>query len=532
MNVPGWAHGRQKSLTPALSADRMRGLLPVALLLLLPVANAGSGDAFGQPAQPRFEAYPFMGDAAAAEPSIGIPWDTDHVFVQAYSKTFRAAFGNASSAPEWDDVTAAFLPPTNLDPLLVVDPAPGRIFAGGLLGPCSLMALSDDDGATWTPSLNMCSGARFDHQSLGVGAWAPDILPRGDAGPRATYYCAQFDRVACATGLDGGRTWLPFVEVSGDCSSFHGHIKVSEVTGQAVLPFANCGGAVGFAETLDNGLTWTSVQIPGSTLGKGIGFDPSVAFTSSGWLYYAHGNDLGVFVGLSKDGGKTWETLGATTPGVTPAPWLNLTGAYTDPTGRPLRYANFVNAVAGDDDRAAVTFLGTADDGTKPWVCTKASDGLVWHYYVAQTFDAGSTWTITRISDDPVQVGGMYDGSEGSAECRNLLDFNDATVDSRGRIHIAFGDGCVAACAEAYAKHMAGEGPKPEPSDSRSDLGVLFRQVAGRGVYAAQDEGSGFTFTASPAPTEEPEQPVPGLGVVALVAAGALAAAVARRRMA
>lgn len=493
------------------------------VLLLAPVALAApEGDSFGAPGTASFVAYTLPGDASAGEPSIGIPWDTDHVFVQAFTDTYRGVFPeNGTGEPEWTDVTPPFSQ-INLDPLLVVDSPTGRIFAGGLNGPCSVMGISDDNGENWVPAGNMCSGVRFDHQSLGAGAWAASPVPRGALG-RATYYCAQLDTVACATSIDGGRTWLPWMDVMGGCTGFHGHIKVSEASGQAVLPFADCADEVGFGTTTDNGVTWTSVTIPGSRMGKGIGFDPAAAFTTSGWLYYSHANDLGIYVGLSKDGGASWETLGARTPGVSAGAWLNLSAAYTDPQGRPLRYANFVNVVAGDDDRAALTFLATADEGTKPWVCTDASDGLVWHYYVAQTFDAGQEWTVMRVSDDPVQVGGMYDGSEGSGECRNLLDFNDATTDSKGRIHIAFADGCTGECAKTYLA-----GGKPSASSSRDDVGTVFRQVAGRGVFAAFDGPAPPVTETTPPPTPE-DQKAPGPEMLLVVAAVAVAL-VARRR--
>jgi hypothetical protein len=519
----------------------------LSVSLFAPLAHGAAGGSasegfsadspsFGAPGLPHFDAYALPANLAnsgnSGEPTIGIPFNSDHLFFQSFTNTHKAVFDDAKMdggkpAVTWTDVTPPFSK-VNIDPMLVADQSAGRVFAGGLDGPCSVMGLSDDDGKTWVPAVNMCSGSNFDHQSVGAGAWAPDIVPRGEAG-RATYYCGQGGTVSCATSLDGGHVWLPWIDVTGGCHSFHGHIKVSEVSGTAVLPFADCGGVVGFGYTSDNGLTWNSRKVPGSRLGQGIGFDPSAAFTKSGWLFYAHANDLGIYVGLSKDEGQTWLTLGNNTAGVQPSQWLNLSAAYRDPvTHLPLRYANFVNTVAGDDDRAALTFLGATDAAGKvPWQCGHDSDSLVWHYYLAQTFDAGATWTVSRVSEDPVQIGGMYDGSGGSSECRNLLDFDDAQVDSHGRIHIGFADGCIDTCAQKYAN-----GDKPAPGDSRSAQGAVLRQTTGRGVLAAFDAKGPAPTTTSHNDTTGTSEVAPGFEPVLALGALTLAVAIAvsRRR--
>ena len=47
--------------------------------------------------------------------------------------------------------------------------------------------VSDDDGESWTPAGNMCSGPQFDHQSIGSGPWSstsPDTPISNSALPR------------------------------------------------------------------------------------------------------------------------------------------------------------------------------------------------------------------------------------------------------------------------------------------------------------------------------------------------------------
>jgi len=520
----------------------------VAALLLLTIALGGqagashdaglpASPAFGAPGAPRFDAYPLPAELASAgdagEPTIGIPWDTDHVFFQAFASTHRAVFDEASAdrgAPTvtWTDVT----PPNsviNVDPMLHVDAVTGRIWAGGLLGPCSVMGISDDDGGSWATSLNMCSLAQFDHQSIGSGPWADDLVPRDAAYPHGTYYCAQLARTACVTSLDGGVTWLPPNEVLGACGGLHGHIRVSPATGHAAVPHGSCGGSVGFAYSADNGLTWDSRVHPDADAGPDMGFDPSIGFSwDSGWLYLAQADETGIHVALSKDEGLTWEPLGG---GHGEAdPWLRLNGLYHDPvTGDPLVFGTFADVQAGDDDRAAVTFLATTDpDGREPFSCGPASDPNIWHYYLARTFDAGATWEVHRLWDDPVQVGGIWDGG-GGEPCRNLLDFNDMDIDSEGRIHVGFADGCIDACADAYRAWQGGQGEAPVGADSREAWGTILRQTTGRGLFAAHDE-EGPAPTTSVPPTTTAAEDTPAPLAVAVVALAAVASSSYLRR--
>ncbi|HET6399595.1 MAG TPA: sialidase family protein, partial [Candidatus Thermoplasmatota archaeon] len=357
----------------------------------------------------------------------------------------------------------------------------------------------------------------------------------------ATYYCAQLLRTACATSLDGGVTWLPFTQVLGGCGGLHGHIAVSP-TGFAAVPHKGCGSGegpvgggervVGFAFTADNGATWGSRIVPGSTQGPDGGFDPSIDFSRpSGWMWIAQADELGIHVGLSKDEGLTWETIGTSTDGVEPGAWLNLNAAFRDPrTGHPIRFATFPDVMAGDDERAAISFMATTDpEGRSPFDdCSSASDANVWHYYLALTLDAGQTWTVQRLLEDPVQVGAIWDGGGGDP-CRNLLDFNDADLDSQGRIHIAFADGCTGRCAEKWDEHMRGRGGPPAGADSRDAHGTILRQATGPGLFAAFDRPAPGP---QPAPQEDEgetqAQPAPGLLVAALALLGA--ALLLRRR--
>lgn len=574
---PGRADARTK--TPA----RRRRTVPflrrgaLALLLLAALAPAASqapdadsaspslaaahaaSPAFGAEGTPVFTPYYLPEDLPNAhgsgEPTIGIPWNTDHVFFQAFTNTHRAAFDDAdlvdgAATVEWTDVTPTFTP-VNVDPMIHADYQTGRLFAGGLAGPCSLMGISDDDGETWVPAGNMCSGPQFDHQSIGSGPWSstsPDSAARAAVYPRATYYCAQLALTSCATSLDGGRAWLPFTEVTGPCGGLHGHIAVSEATGFAAVPHGGCAGPeattaveagsfVGFAYTSNNGATWSSRIMPDAPDGEG--FDPDLAFSQeSGWLWLAQADALGVHIALSKDEGASWETLGTGMADQEAHQWLNLSTTFHDPrTGHPIVYGAFPDLEAGDDDRVALAFLGTTNpDAEEPFspdapngACSDESDGNVWHYYLSQSFDGGATWTTTRIWEDPVQVGAIWNGG-GGQDCRNLLDFNDMDMDSRGRLHIALADGCTEACSEDYFAWVQGTGDPPEGEDSRDSWGVILRQSTGRGLFAAHDVPEGFGPTPTTPADDGGGNEMPGVAPALLALAVVAVAWAARRR--
>ncbi|HUR25663.1 MAG TPA: hypothetical protein VM327_06595 [Candidatus Thermoplasmatota archaeon] len=514
---------------------------------------------FGVSGLPSFSPYPLpedlptnlaSGPHSAGEPTIGIPWNTDHLFFQAFSDTYKAVFDDrvredGKAQVTWTRVSPAFTP-INVDPILIADPVSGRIFAGGLAGPCSLLGISDDDGETWTPAGNACSGAQFDHESIGSGHWSttsPDSAGRAAVYPRATYYCAQLSATSCATSNDGGKTWLPFTEIVGGCGGLHGHIEVSEVTGMAAVPDAGCSaaegavapgsGRVGFGYTTTNGAVWLSRKMPESETGRG--FDPAVMFSrESGWLWLGQADNNGIHIALSKDEGQTWETLGNDQPGASEASaWYALNLTYTDPvTGEHLRYGAFSDIEAGDDDRVAFTYLATTNQTAEhPFdSCEEDSDPNVWHYYLSQSFDAGQSWTTTRLWEDPVQVGAIWNGGGGDA-CRNLLDFADMHIDSAGRIHVGFADGCTKECSDAYFAWRNGTGEAPKGEDSRDAWGTVLRQETGRGLFAKYDVADEIVQPPTQSATDQPDsEAAPGLPALGLLTVVVTVALVLRRR--
>jgi hypothetical protein len=448
--------------------------------------------AFGSAGLPQWTTYippsDLSGRTNAGEPTLGIPFDTDSVFYKARSYTYRVDFddGMVPAGAGWETVDPLFLI-TDVDPMLHADPVSNRIWTGGLDGPCSLMAYSDDNGESWLPTGNMCSGAQFDHQTLGSGPFADPT--KAVAYDRVMHYCGQLVLTSCASSYDGGVTWTVPLPVQGACGGLHGHVRVSEATGTAIVPHRNCGnGKEGFAVTINDGLTWSSVAIqdsPGDTQ-----FDPSAQFSvDSGWLYFGDATRSGAYIGMSKDEGATWETIG--TNNGDGSAMFNV-GALMDP---PVVVATFADVQAGDDDRAVFSFIGLQDtdgDGLAEEFgdphnnCDDAQTIKQWHYYVAMTYDAGQTWAVQKMTTDPVQIGAVYSGQ--NSICRNLLDFNDLDIDSEGRVHIAWSDGCIDQCVVDWE---GGELQQPtghnSPAGYRAKEVRILRQTTGNGLFSAFD---------------------------------------------
>ena len=117
-----------------------------------------------------------------------------------------------------------------------------------------------------------------------------------------------------------------------------------------------------------------------------------------------------------------------------------------------------------------------------------------WHLYVAVTYDRGRHWTTTDATPEaPVQRGciefnASCPSTRGSDDQRNLLDFNDLTIDREGRVLAAYTDGCQpdlgppkkhGTCL-ADATRLSGLAPEIQGP-------AMARQTCGRGLYARFD---------------------------------------------
>jgi hypothetical protein len=435
----------------------------------------------------------------AGEPSIGVDTATGMVMLQASQHTLQVSFDDSKSPPgsTWVDRTPPISPLT-LDPILFTDQGTNRTFTSQLLILCSLAFHSDNDGTSWTGPTQGCSlSPPEDHQTVGGGPYhQPAPIGSGLLYPNAVYYCHQDGLVGnvtadgtaayCGRSDTGSITYGPGVPIytGFQCGGLHGHVKVGP-DGTVYVPNQGCDGATfdnsinGFVYTHqsvvvseDNGMTWAVRSIPDS---KAVPYsDPSVGISRGNAVYFGYqdgGNtNRHPKIAVSHDHGSTW------------SPSVDV--------GTPLGIQNveFPEVVAGDDSRAAFAFLGTTTAGDD-----QAADFYaVWHLYVSMTYDGGATWSTQDVTpSDPVQRGCITLIFPTSfCPTRNLLDFNDMTVDKQGRVLVAYADGCTAACVTSANK----------ADNKYTTVGTIARQACGRGLYAAYDATLPACHAAAPGP--------------------------------
>ncbi len=455
-----------------------------------PLAPTGAG-------VPRYYTYspgPGLGEAAG-EPSIGFNPATKRVMYIASLQTLQATLPEnvtpLGSVPEacdatWQDVSFTTTKVRSADAILFTDQGTGRTFVSQLnditqtnpvlIGLNSLMAYTDDDGATWTPAqVNPPDGSN-DHETVGAGPYPPALSALANSVNKghAVYYCGQQNvggEAFCSRSDDGGLNFGKSILVSQDAvnscgAAIHGHVKVAP-DGTVYLPNGLCSNGSAVFVSTNAGATWTEHTIPGSRpMAPAISpatfdiSDPSVGIASDGTVYFAwtglvpNGNstDNHIWAAVSHDQGATWSTpvdLGA---------------------ALGIKNAVFATSVAGDPNRAAVGFIGTTTAGDHQ----SASFQGTWYGFVAHTYDGGNTWATVLASNGPVQRNACIWNSGGNNTCRNLLDFNDITMDDKGEVLFAYANGCVGAC-------QAG-GP-----NSYASKATIARQSGGKGLLAQFD---------------------------------------------
>jgi len=409
---------------------------------------------------------------SAGEPSIGTNWKTGATTYQAGLSTFKASFNDSVSPAtvSWADVSASVTTgcpqgsTTSLDPILWTDHETGRTIESQLSGVDSLSCTTDDDGQSWLPSMGGGIPSGVDHQTLGGGPYSASGLGGLPVStyPNIVYYCSQDIATAfCATSRDGGTTFGVGVPTYSllDCGGLHGHIKVGP-DGTAYLPNKGCGSDQAVVVSQDNGLTWTVQHVPGATPGDN---DPSVAVGANNTLYFGYvGADGKPGVAVSRDHGATWSNR-------------QVVGGEFG-----IQNAVFPTMVAGDDDRAAFSWIGTPTAGNSQ---DTANFKGVWHLYVTTTYDGGATWQTTDTTpNDPVQRGSICTSGTTCGNDRNLLDFIDSTIDSHGRVEVGYADGCIGACV-TDSTHTSGAGPV----DAQAAYATIARQSSGLPLFSAYD---------------------------------------------
>jgi hypothetical protein len=441
----------------------------------------------------------------AGEPSIGVNWQTGKVFLLAGLQVLRVTFDDCPSpaAAVWEDKSPQTT--TSLDPILFTDhtraqgdTTPNRTFDSQLTGQDSHTQFTDTDGDSWLPSQGGGIPSGVDHQTIGAGPYNPNSTPAPPPHPlypNAVYYCSQESVTAfCARSDDGGATFGPGVPTyTTECGAIHGHVKVAP-NGTVYVPNRDCGGLAGLTRSTDNGVTWSVKTIPGSST-TGFLVDPSIGIGTNdvgkpngqtvNTIYLGYQAEDGhAHIAVSHDEGDTWgndQDVGALAP-------------------MPLQNSTFPEVVAGDDNRAAYAFLGTPVAGNYTDFVNFPVDAP-WHLYIATSFDGGVSYHLVDATpNDPVQRGSIC--NLGTIPCshtpddRNLLDFNDVTVDAQGRVLAVYADGCISPSCINNVTAQGAHGP-----NDYTALGSIARQAGGRRMFAAFDPVPEPSVPAAPAVT-------------------------------
>jgi hypothetical protein len=436
------------------------------------------------PGVPRYYNYapPATIGEASGEPSIGYNLTSHKAMYISGLQTLRVTFPEnitpAGSVPAacdalWEDVSYVVTKTKSLDPILHTDQNTGRTFVSQLdsvvppaspvlIGLNSLMAYTDDDGASWTPAQVNPPDGSYDHQTVGSGPY-PASIPLGNPVNKgdAVYYCSQAGVTAFCSrsddgGLNFGRATAIYNAETDGCGGIHGHVKVAP-DGTVYVPNRGCSGVQAVTVSEDAGTTWTVRQVKNANFTAGAPpgiLDPSVGIASDGTLYFSYINTDGhAHVAVSHDKGVTW---------------IN---DFDIGTSQNIGNAVFIEAVAGDPNRAAVGFIGTTQVGNH-----EAADfNGTWYAFIAHTYDGGAHWTtVNATPNHPVQKEACIWNEGGANQCRNLLDFNEITMDEKGRVLYGYADGCVDDCEDG--------GP-----NSYSSKATIARQSGGKGLLSNFD---------------------------------------------
>ncbi|HEX8679071.1 MAG TPA: hypothetical protein VF683_03890, partial [Chthoniobacterales bacterium] len=457
---------------------------------------SGSGDSsafpnFGGPdptvaGVPRYRNfYPPAGSSAesgSGEFNIGFNPKTGRIMLDNAGPVWRltppeVAAPTKPALPEccnglWEDKSST-VADQGVDPILWTDQKSGRTFvSNATAGANAAYGYTDSDGDLWQGLAGVAPpNGGDDHQTIASGPYPAGVvnpLPLVNQG-QVVYYCSQTFPVGAATcqrsdtlGASYGAGVVVYDGAPG-CRALHGHLRIAP-DGTVYLPVPDCTDGTksqnGFVRSTDGGITWEERYIPNSE-GTSRGSDSAMAIDAAGKVYYFYiletgfGNEGRMYVQVSTNRGDTWsnpQDLGAT---------------------HGVKNVAFPEAIAGDAGRAAVGFLGTDQPGNFQ---SLSFPGL-WYAFMATTFDGGNTWhTVNASPNDPVQgVGGIWQGGGGN-DNRNLLDFNEITIDDKGRPLFGYSDGCVGDCVA-----------DPSTNSFTAHMRVA-RQTGGRTLFASQDQ--------------------------------------------
>ena len=380
---------------------------------------------------------------------------------------------------------------TGLDPILWIDQTTGRTFtSNSTAGANAVYGYSDNDGDLWVPLAVSPPSGGTDHETIASGPFPASLATLSTAANQgeAVYYCSQtwpLGPATCQRSDTLGASYGPGVfAYYGNgitkCEGLHGHVHVAP-DGTVWLPVNQCAGNQGGAFSTDGGVTWHEFTVP-NAISQAEGADPSIAIDSTNRIYYSYVNNEPVPTGQPLEGHARVAvgTLNKSTNTIT---W---TSNFDIGASHGIKNAAEIEAVGGSIGRAAVGFLGTDIAGDYQAISFPGD----WYAFIATTYDNGQHWvTVNATPNDPVQHASGIWQQGGSHQDRNLLDFNEITVDKNGRVLYGYSDGCVSdGCIAGTA-----------PNDFTAFMRVA-RQSGGKSLFASYDANTDTTTALLPKP--------------------------------
>src|SRR5438477_1386625 len=381
---------------------------------------------------------------------------------------------------------------TGLDPILWTDQKTGRTFSSNsTVGANAVYGYTDNDGDLWVPFGIAAPNGGADHETIGSGPYPASLsaLSTPVNQGEAVYYCSQdiVGPASCYRSDTLGASYGPSVLAyngqgpgvpGGTCGGLHGHIHVAP-DGTAWLPVNQCSGLRGGVFSTDGGTTWNTFTVP-NAISQTQGADPSIAIDSNSTIYYSYVNNEPVAAGNPPEGHArvvVGHRVGNT---------VNWTNYFDIGASHGIKNAAEIEAVGGSSGRAAVGFPGTDVAGDYQAISFPGK----WYAFIATTYDGGVTWTtVNATPNDPVQsMTGIWQQG-GSHQDRNLLDFNEITIDDKGRVLYGYSDGCVTpGCIAGTAAN-----------DFVAFMRVA-RQSGGKSLFATNDGNTDTTTALAPKP--------------------------------
>ena len=494
------------------------GFVSLASTQSSPTPSFGGADPT-VPGNPRYQNF-YAPDGTSAQPgsgefNIGFSPLTKHIFLMNTGPIWRLTTPEnlIPLKPEccdalWED-KSSHSGNDGLDPILWTDQKTGRtFFSNSTAGANFVYGYTDaaapfNDGDLWIETAASPPDGGVDHETLGSGPYPSSLSNLGTTQNQGEYvlYCSQDDVGSnCQRSDDLGASYGPGVIATGPgasnsqgCGGLHGHVHVAP-DGTAYLPDNSCGSTQGGGFTLNAGITpWTefSVQKPVgdadgpafTTVPQVDGADPSIGIDSNNTLYYcyvnneASGTEGHVHVAVGKRNGSTVTWLRDADVGVS----------------HGIVNAAEVEAVGGSAGRAACGFIGTnTPDSPGNYTYENGNFPGVWYAYIATTYDQGRTWvTVNATPNDPVQnhTGIWQQGGSGENGDRNLLDFNEITIDDKGRVLYGYSDGCHSDTCIHGNNLGSGQSPNVDrgPYLERGAFMRVARQSGGKPLLAQFD---------------------------------------------